>query len=388
MRNFVFHNTTKIVFGKDVTAGLGAEAALLGKKALLVYGYSSIKQNGVYDACVSSLAQAGVGVVEHGGTKPNPVLSHVRDGIEKARRESCDIIIAAGGGSSIDTAKGIAAGVKYSGDVWDFYCGRAAVKEALPVLAVLTIAATGSEMNGTSVITNEATHEKFAAAGPALYPKVSFLDPQNTFSVPPAQTAYGAVDAVSHIIEGYFTTPDKSVNLQYELAEAVMRNVVRTSGIILANPRDYNARADMMWSATLALNGIVSAGLGEIYFINHAIEHSLSAMFDTPHGAGLAVVTCGWFEYERTRTLEKPLARFGRMVFGVSENDDSKAAILAIDNFRSWCADMKVPVTLTQAGINRSEISRITDNAVNTLRVWGIKNYTPSDIEAILTLCA
>ncbi len=335
---------------------------------------------------MKSLAASGVTVVEHGGVKPNPALGHVRSGVEQAKAHGVTVVIAVGGGSSIDTAKGIAAGALYEGDVWDFYCGKAAINEALPLISVLTLAATGSEMNGGSVVTNEDTKQKYAAHSMALYPKTSFLDPETTYTVPPHQTAYGAVDAVSHIAEGYFTTPEKSVNLQLELAEAVMRNIIRSSDAILQNPRDYDARADMMWSCTLALNGIISSGLGETVFINHAMEHSLSALFDISHGAGLAIIMCAWFEWKRTRGMEAQLARFARKVFGVNEDSDARAAKLCVIKFSEWCCSMKVPVTLSQAGINSQEIPGIAENIMNTLAMWGIETYTRKDVEAILHL--
>ena len=386
MHNFIFKNPTKVVFGRDTVSGLGEDAAQYGKKALLVYGRNSIKTGGLYDACVKSLTSAGMQVVEHGGVKPNPALSHVREGVRLCKEHAVDVIIAVGGGSSIDAAKGMAAGAKYSGDVWDFYCGKAGVKDALPLITVLTLAATGSEMNGGSVVTNEETKQKYAAMGAALYPKTSFLDPENTFTVPPLQTAYGAVDAVSHIAEGYFTTPEQSVNLQLELAEAVLRNIVRSSDAILQNPRDYEARADMMWSCTLALNGILSSGLGETVFINHAMEHSLSAIYDIPHGAGLAIVMCGWFEWKRTRGLEERLARFGRAVFCVTDKNDAKAARQCVAEFSDWCSGMKVPVTFSQAGIPFKDIPSIAENIMGNLAAWGVDEYSRKDIEEILNL--
>ena len=200
MQNFIFHNPVRIIFGKGTIAKLGGEAAKAGKKALLVYGGGSIKKNGVYDAVTASLAESGVTVVEHPGVKPNPVLAHARDGVKKARENGCDMVIAAGGGSVIDEAKAIAAGAKYDGDIWDFFSGRARIKDALPIFTVLTLPATGSEMNQGCVITNEAAKQKFSAASPKLFPRVSILDPGTTMTLPASQVANGGVDALAHII--------------------------------------------------------------------------------------------------------------------------------------------------------------------------------------------
>lgn len=379
MQNFVFNNPVKIIFGRGSVAKLAPEAAKAGKKALLVYGGGSIKKNGVYETLINTLKESGVAVVEHPGVKPNPVLSHVREGIARARAEKCDLVIAAGGGSVIDESKTIAAGVPYAGDVWDFFCGKAGVGAALPLFTALTIPATGSEMNNGCVITNEETHQKYSAGGYAMFPRVSALDPETTFTLPKEQAAYGAVDAFAHLIEAYFTTTDSDNTVTDELVHAVARSVKASTERIMKDPRDYDARASMMWSATLALNGLGSCGYGNFNFINHAIEHSLSAFYDIPHGAGLSIVMPAWFKYHLHKSGPARLEKFGRAVFAKNSADT------AIRAMEAWFRSLGAPVRLKEAGIPAADIPRIADNAEALMKMWGIKGYTRREIEHILS---
>ena len=381
MQNFRFYNPVKIIFGRGSVAKLGPEAAAAGKKALLVYGGGSVKKNGVYDALLASLRENGISVTEHPGVKPNPVLSHLREGVRKAREAGCDLVVAAGGGSVIDESKAIAAGVLYKGDPWDFFCGKAGIKEALPLFTALTIPATGSEMNAGCVITNEETRQKFSAHSPALFPRASALDPETTFTLPTEQAAYGAVDALAHLAEAYFTTTDADNAVTDEFVHAVARSVKDSTDRILVDPKDYNARASMMWSATLALNGLGSCGYGGYEFINHAIEHSLSAIYDIPHGAGLAIVMPAWFKHHLRNAGPARLEKFGRAVFGKSS---APAAIKAIE---SWFRKIGAPVRLREAGIPAEDIPRMAENALELMKLWGI-NRKKAEIEAILAEAA
>jgi alcohol dehydrogenase YqhD (iron-dependent ADH family) len=378
MQNFTFVNPTKILFGKAVVGKLGPAAAAAGRKALLVYGGGSIKKNGVYDALTGALKANGVEIVEHHGVKPNPVLSHVRAGVEKARAEGCDLVVAAGGGSVIDEAKAIAAGVKYSGDVWDLFCGKAEVREALPLFTALTLPATGSEMNSGCVVTNEDTKQKYSAHGAALFPRVSALDPETTLTLPRAQVANGAVDAIAHIIESYFTTRDADAEVTDELVHALARSVIASTLRILKDPADYNARASMMWSATLALNGLPTCGYGGAAFINHAIEHALSALYDIAHGAGLAIVMPAWFKHHLATAGPARLEKFGAAVFGVKSAGDT------IKAFEEFFRKAGAPVRLPEAGIPGEDIPRIAANAMGLIRLWGMKHEQP-EIEKILS---
>jgi hypothetical protein len=377
MHNFTFANPVKILFGRDVIGKLAAEAAGAGKKALLVYGGGSIKKNGVYAALTAALAANGVEITEHAGVKPNPVLAHAREGIKKALAAGCDVIIAAGGGSVIDESKTIAAGVKYEGDVWDFFCGKAQPRAALPLFTVLTIPATGSEMNSGCVITNEETRQKYSAGGPVLFPRVSALDPETTLSLPRPQIGYGAVDAIAHIIEGYFTTTDRDTAVTDELVHALARSIISSTDRILADQADYNARASMMWSATLALNGLPTCGYAGMTFINHAIEHALSAIYDIAHGAGLAIVMPAWFRHHLEKDGPARLEKFGKAVFGTATAEET------IKAFEAFFKKAGAPVRLEEAGIPAADIPRIAGNAMSLIRLWGMKHEQP-EIEKIL----
>lgn len=381
MQNFVFANPTKIIFGRDSIPKLGPEAAKAGKKALLVYGGGSIKRNGVYEAVTGALRKNGVEFAEHPGVKPNPVLSHVRAGMKKASEEGCDIVVAAGGGSVIDEGKAIAAGVKYGGDVWDLFSGKAQVKSALPLFAALTLPATGSEMNAGCVVTNEETRQKFSAHGAALFPRASALDPETTMTLPREQTAYGAVDSLAHIIEGYFTAKNPDAEVTDELVHALARSIVASTRRILRDPADYNARASMMWSATLALNGLPTCGYGGMTFINHAIEHSLSALYDIAHGAGLAIVMPAWFRHHLETDGPARLDKFGRAVFGATK------AEACINAFEDLFREAGAPVRLSEAGIPASDVPKIAENAMGLIRLWGMRHEQP-EVEKILRLAA
>ncbi len=377
MQNFNFYNPVKIIFGKNTIAKLGGEAAKAGGKALLVYGGGSIKKNGVYAAVTASLAKSGLTVIEHPGVKPNPVLTHARDGVKKAKENNCDMVIAAGGGSVIDEAKSIAAGAKYAGDIWDFLNGRARVGDALPIFTVLTIPATGSEMNQGCVITNEETKQKFSVTSPKLFPRVSILDPGTTLTLPAAQVANGGVDALAHLIEGYFTTTDADVTITDELVHAIARSVITATDRIRTDPRDYNARASMMWSASLALNGLQGLGYGGTSFANHVIEHSLSALYDIAHGAGLAIVMPAWFKYHLKKDGPGRLEKFGAAVFGV------KTAEATIKAFEDWFRKIGAPVRLSEAGIPAADIPKIAENVMGLVKRWGM-DYDRETVEGIL----
>jgi alcohol dehydrogenase YqhD (iron-dependent ADH family) len=382
MQNFIFHNPTKIIFGRGTVPQIGAETAALGRRALLVYGRESIKKSGLHQQVMVSLAQASVTVIEHGGVSSNPLLSHVREGIAKVRAQQLDVIVAVGGGSVIDTAKAVAAGSPAACDVWDFFCGKQAVTAALPITTALTLAATGSEMNAGTVITNEATQEKFACMHGLLYPKTSILDPELTFTVPPDYTAYGAADAIAHVLEFYMTTADADVPVQMDFMEGLIRNAISSCGRCLADPCDYGGRAALMWTATLALNGLTGAGLGRTAFPMHMIEHSLSALYNVPHGAGLAVVVPAWLRWRLPQDAAR-IAGLGQRVFGMTEPDAEETVRL----LRGWLRSVGCPVTLAELNIPAADIPRIAANALNLARIWRLDSYSQADIEAVLSFC-
>ena len=386
MKNFVFHNPTKILFGKDTIPSIGNETAAFGKKALMVYGQGSIKKNGIYDQVTKSLHDAGVAIIEHGGVQSNPVLSHVHHGIALAKEHKIDAIVAVGGGSVIDSAKAMAAGALVEHDVWKFFTGKKSIKSTLPLTSVLTLAASGSEMNSGMVITNEATKQKFGFANKHLYPKVSILDPAATFSVSAEYTAYGAVDAIAHVLEYYFTNQEPYTPVQDHFMEGLVISCMDSCNRILQNLEDYDARADLMWAATLALNGLTGAGLGKVGFPMHMIEHSLSALYNVAHGAGLSVVIPGWMVYAAQRAPDK-FAQFGERVFGITSGSMAKKAAAGNQALLSWFKKVKTPTSLTALHISEDDIPMIAANAVALAKVWGMKDYTEGKIEEILGLC-
>ncbi len=386
MKNFVFHNPTKIIFGRDSIPSIGSETAAFGKKALMVYGQGSIKKNGIYDQVTNSLYDAGVTVVEHGGVKSNPILSHVHQGIALARENKVDVITAVGGGSVIDSAKAIAAGALVEHDVWKFFIGKKSIKSALPLTCVLTLAASGSEMNSGMVVTNEETKQKFGFANKHLHPEVSILDPTATFSVSPEYTAYGAVDAIAHVLEFYFTNQEPYTPVQDHFMEGLVISCMDSCDRVLQNLEDYDARADLMWAATLALNGLTAAGLGKTGFPMHMIEHSLSALYNVAHGAGLSVVIPGWMNYQSQRTPEK-FAQFAERVFGINSGGIEERAAEGIQALLSWFTKVKTPTSLSGLQVSVKDIPVIADNAVALAKIWGMKDYTEEKIEEILKLC-
>ncbi len=389
MQNFVFHNPTKIIFGRNTVPAIGKETLQAGKRALLVYGKKSFYETGLYSTVTSSLSDAGVHFMEHGGVSSNPLLSHVRDGITKVRQHNLDVVVAAGGGSVIDTAKAIGAGSVVEHDVWKFFTGKKSIKGTLPVVTILTLAAAGSEMNSGMVITNDDTKEKFGFGNRRLYPLTSILDPETTFSVPPDYTAYGAIDAIAHVIEFYMTCEDPDTPVQNTLMEGLIKNSFASCERCLANPHDYGGRANLMWTATLALNGLTAAGLGRVGFPMHMIEHSLSALYDIPHGAGLSVILPGWLTWYSQKNPAR-IAHLGRQIFpkqDLQRYNDNETALKTITFLKNWFIKINGPVTLEEVGIPQQDIASIADNALALAKIWRLKQYSHQRIEQILHLC-
>lgn len=386
MQNFVFYNPTKIIFGRDTIRSIGPETAIWGRKCLLLYGGGSIKRNGVYDRVLASLTDAGLDVVEHGGVRSNPLLSHVREGIDKVRAHDIGVVVAVGGGSVLDSGKAICAGAVAAHDVWKFFTGKKSIKSALPMTAVLTLAASGSEMNSGMVITNDRTREKFGFGSRHLYPKTSILDPETTYSVPPDYTAYGAVDAIAHILEYYMTAEDKETPVQDRLMEGLLINAMDSCERCLENPGDYNARADLMWTATLALNGLTGAGLGKVGFPMHMIEHSLSALYDIPHGAGLSIVIPGWLKNNAGRNEER-IIQLGRRIFNLELRDIVPSAAVTIKILENWFSKVNSPIRLAEVDISPDDIPGIAENALRLAKIWRLQEYSRESIEKILFFC-
>ena len=384
MENFVFENPTKIIFGKGCISAIGQEINRYGSRVLLVFGQGSIKKNGIYDQVMNSLRAAGVQAVELSGVKSNPVMSLVYEGIELARREQVQAVLAVGGGSVLDTAKAIAAGVPSAIDIWEYFIRRAQPQSALPVLTVLTIAASASEMNNAVVMTNEKTAQKYSFRSPHVQPKVSILDPTALFTLSREYTAYSAVDAVVHMLEGYFNNTAEECLLQDRMVEGLIRTLMDKAEIALRQPEDYNARAGLMWASTLAFNGLTSAGVGPISLPVHMVGHSLSALYDTPHGASLSILLPAWMQYAMEKKPER-FARFACEIFGVSGTDDLAAAREGAARMRAWMKSIGCPTSLRDGGIQPEEIGRISENARGLAITWGLLDYTTEVISGILT---
>ncbi len=387
MHNFVWHNPTKVLFGRDTLPKIGAETTVWGKKVLLVSGQASLKRSGLHAQIIHSLHAAGLEIIEHDGVRSNPLLSHAREGVAKAKAHQIEVIVAAGGGSVLDTAKAIGAGAVVEHDVWKFFTGKKGIKGTLPVLTLPTLAASGSEMNSGMVLTNEQTQEKFGFGHRLLFPKVSILDPQTTCTVPPNYTAFGAVDALSHVLEFYLTTTETETSVQDRLMEGLMENAMAACTRCLTDPHDYSARADLMWVAALALSGLSAAGLGRVGFPMHLIEHSLSALYDIPHGAGLAVIMLGWLR-AHVDSHARRIAQLGQRVFGLGLSASSEqTALQTITALHHWLGSVAAPTTLTELHIPHTDIPRIADNSQGLARIWRLAEYSPHRVAAILHLC-
>jgi NADP-dependent alcohol dehydrogenase len=375
MFDFTFHNPTKIIFGRGKESLIGHELAAAGvRKVLFVYGRESIKRSGLYDRVIASLRASNILFAECGGVVFNPVLSHTRQGIALARSAQVDAILAVGGGSVLDEAKAIAVGTTVDDDIWDYFTGRE-VASALPVYTILTLAATGSEMNGNAVVTNEETRQKYNISSPLVFPRVSILNPALTFTVSPAYTAYGAVDTIAHVIEAYFTKAPGRTRLQDRLVEAVIRTIIDTTNVILQEPDNYDVRAQFMWTATLALNGLTPAGVGPYSFPNHLIEHSLSAIYNIVHGAGLAIVLPAWMKWYAPQNPDQ-FARFADTIFGLA---DGRAGIAALEQ---WFVRIGAPTRLQDVGIPVDDIGMIAGNAADLAVLWDIADVYTTDVIA------
>lgn len=361
MENFTFYTPTKYIFGRDTVARAGELTRWMGcRKVLIVTGMGSAVRSGLYDRVVCCLDDAGVDHLHLSGVEPNPTDQKVREGIDICRREKIDGLVAVGGGSAIDTAKAIACGVPYAGDFWDFYVGKKVVEEALPLGVVLTIPAAGSEGSGNSVITNVATMQKISLrTESALRPRWSILDPELTFSLPPYQTASGIADMMAHIMERYFS-PTTDVEVTDRLAEGLLKAIITEAPKVMANPDDYQARANIMWAATMAHNGVCGCGRVEDW-VSHFMEHEISAMYGVTHGAGLAVVFPAWLSFMASHRPSK-VAQWARRVFDVANNDDKGAAFEGIVALKAFFGSIGLPVTFAGLGLDNPDIPALVRN--------------------------
>lgn len=390
MNDFVFQNTTKIYFGRNQLQHLGEEVRQFGSRVLLAYGGGSVKKSGLYDKVMAELKKASMTVFELPGVEPNPRHTTVNKGAELCRREKVDVVLAVGGGSTIDCVKAVAATVfSKSGDCWDLVKGKDPVTKALPIVTVLTIAATGSEMDAGGVISNVDTQEKLGLIHPLLQPKVSFLDPANTFTVNAYQTACGSVDIMSHVFDTVYFARDERMDMLYRMMDELLKTVVRFAPAAIARPDDYEARANLMWAASWALNGFLYGGVAQAPSC-HMIEHELSAVYNITHGHGLAIVTPRWLEYVLSAETAPQIKRLGVNVLGVdaslSEMDGAKEAIRKLSDF--FFKTLGLKSRLSDLDIDGSKIEFMAKKACSPNGVMaGFVELKPEDVEKILHMC-
>ena len=381
MNNFTFHVPTDIRFGKGQVEVLPAELEKYGKKILLVYGGGSIKRTGLYHTILDLLQDFEI--YELSGIEPNPKLSSVREGVRICKEKDIDVILAVGGGSCIDAAKHISCAAHYDGDPWDLMLDRSLMKEALPLVDVLTICATGSEMNSGAVITNEETSEKLEINGPILYPKLSICDPQYLYTLPKSQTAAGTVDIISHVFEQYFQ-PNDEAYITDRLSEAVLKTCFKYGPIALKEPDNYEARSNLMWASTIGLNHLLTVGKGGAWSV-HPIEHELSAFYDLTHGVGLAILTPAWMRYVLCDKTVNRFAMYAENVWGIRAEDPYEAARAAIDRTESFFNELCLPGRLSEVGIGPE---RFEEMAVEAVRTSGVssRSYFPLEKEDIVRI--
>ena len=390
MKNFTYQVPTKFVFGRGAENEVGREIrALGGKKVLIHYGGGSAVRSGLIGRVQAALEAEGIAHVELGGVQPNPRDTLVYQGIELARREGVDFVLAVGGGSAIDSSKAIAHGICYDGDFWDFFCRKAQPERTTPFGVVLTMAAAGSESSNSCVITQASTLTKRGLSSELNRPKFAIMNPELAMTLPPYQIACGATDILAHIMERYFTC-EKEVDLTDRLCEGAMQAVIRAARIAVRNPRDYDAQAQLMWGSTIAHNDTV--GVGRVSdFGSHQIEHELSALYDVAHGAGLAVVFPAWMRFQ----MHKDVARFAQFAVRVYHCDmdfehPERTALAGIEAHEAFLKDIGMPVTLKELGARSEDIPALAAKTKKTnladQTTGGAFPMTTEDIEAILRI--
>ncbi|WP_096436612.1 iron-containing alcohol dehydrogenase [Alteribacter populi] len=384
MDNFIYQNPTRLIFGQgQVKEQLVNQLMLFGNKILLVYGGGSIKRNGLHEEVTTLLNEAGFKVSELAGVEPNPRLDTVHKGVEICKTDEIDVLLAVGGGSVIDCTKAIAAGAKYDGDAWDLVTKKETPEDALPFGTVLTLAATGSEMNSGSVITNWETHEKYGWGSPLVFPKFSILDPANTLSVPKDHTIYGIVDMMSHVFEQYFHV-QTNTPLQENMCEAVLKTVIEAGPELVENLDDVKLRETILYSGTIALNGTLQMGArGD--WASHNIEHAVSAVYDIPHAGGLAILFPQWMRHHLDKG-ERKLVQLAVNVWGISTEgkSDRQVAEEGIERLEQFWSSLGAPNRLADYDIDDSRIGEMADKAMARGPFGNFNALEKEDVVAIL----
>ncbi|MBR5360070.1 MAG: iron-containing alcohol dehydrogenase [Lachnospiraceae bacterium] len=362
MNNYEYCVPTDIRFGKGQVECLSQEIGKYGKTVLMVYGGGSIKKTGLYDRIYEVLKDYEI--YELPGIEPNPKLSSVREGTKICKEHNIDAVLAVGGGSCIDASKHIAAAAYYAGDPWDLVMDKTKVTKALPIFTVLTICATGSEMNPGAVISNEETKEKLELNHPLLYPKLSVCDPTYLYTLPGKQTAAGTADIISHIFEQYFQ-PNDEAYITDRLSEAALKTCFKYGPIAMEDPKNYEARSNLMWTSSIALNHLFTFGKGGAWSV-HPIEHELSAFYDITHGIGLAILTPAWMRYVLNSNTVTRFAMYARNVWDIKAEDDYEAANAGIDLTEKFFVKLGLPTRLSELGIDDSQFELMASEAVRT----------------------
>lgn len=389
INDFIYDIPVRVYFGRDQLKNLGAELKKHGTRVLLTYGGGSIKRIGLYDRVVKEIKDAGLELFELSGIEPNPRIESVRRGALMCKEHNIDVLLAVGGGSTIDATKFMAAGACVDHDPWEFldYAKRAPIERALPIVTILTLSATGSEMDCGGVISNPATGDKNGRMAPPLLPKASFLDPTNTFSVSPYQTACGAADMMSHIIEVYFNT-DPDMYMLDCFMEGMMKTIIRYAPIAMKEPDNYEARANLMWTSSWAINGFANAGKN-LAWSCHPMEHELSAIYDITHGLGLAILTPRWMEYCLDETNVSKYVQFGVNVFGIDAAlpamDIAREAIARLSDFLFNTLGLKR--TFPEVGIDETHFATMARKSVFDDTLPGFKPLRQADVENIFKMC-
>lgn len=385
MKSFTYNIPTKVFFGKGKVDKLGSEIRRYTSKVLLVYGMSSIKKSGLYDLIKKQLADFQIECFELGGVDPNPRIDSVYEGSEICKKNDIGLVLAVGGGSVIDCAKAIAAQAKYDGDIWqEFYVNHnlRELRDALPVASILTLAATGSEMNGNSVISKMDSNEKLAIGHEKLRPVFSILDPTYTFTVNKFHTAAGVVDIMSHVFEQYFS-PDKSGYLQSRLMEGILKTVIHYGTMALKDPENYEARANLMWAGSLALNGMLSCGKESTDWSTHAMEHELSAQYDITHGMGLGILTPYWMEYVLSEENAHRFVDYAKNVWGIEGECEMTIARKSIEKTREFFTSLGTPKSLSEVGIDHDRFEIMAERAVKNGSLGTMQALDKEDVLAI-----
>ena len=389
MNNFQFYSPTEFLFGKDTENNCGAYVKKYGgTKVLIHYGSASAVRSGLIDRVKDSLTQAGISYVLLGGVQPNPRDTKIYEGIELCRKENVDFILSVGGGSCIDSSKGIALGALYDGDFWDFYSRKANVTKALPIGTILTIAAAGSEGSGASVVTKEEGMLKRDVGSDLLRPKFSILNPALTETLPPYQTACGATDIMAHVFERYFTNTTE-VEITDRLCEAILLTMIKETPRVIADPHNYQARANIMWAGTVAHNDIVGVGRDQDWN-SHGIEHELSGLYDCAHGAGLAVIMPAWMEY----VCDHNIMRFAQMatrIWGLPMNFENpkETALQGITAFRKFLHEIGMPINFKELGAKEEDIPVLVEKfGLGDGKTGGFMPLSSEDVANIYRIAA